>query len=399
MLRVVRVSSIIFTSLVIIYSVLECMDYNQLVYIPEQLHTIPTGVQLYLRKLPRVTQNVVIDKARVITEFLCEFSNSAVVLKNQDKLEAKIKTYIEKGLPIASILLGFPAKSSNTQIKVIQSKLDMAELTGLLTLYHVAQEVKKIYTPGLVITLYTREPFIYQMNAVAKDKLGIDLFADSDIEQYQADLKQLIGLFHPVIRLGEIPNIRQLYEAEYAQLPVEVEDISGYRIFMAQELENEKITDAAGNVLFSAKKADMKNTSNYATYIDLKNAVGKGINKNKFGAIKGTLGIKKYIDDLSESLAVVASKGALRMRALMNKAIADYSSYVRFSIHASDDGDVSSKLGISLLHGFKGSPWHGTLGVLATGIDFGSKQKLMAREGLLQSYVFDTLSLGYIAFG
>src|SRR5262249_52344231 len=149
------------------------------------------------------------------------FSNSEVALKNEDILENKIRAYIIGCNPIQTLILGFPNKSSNTESKVIRAQFDMADLIGLLTLYHITQEVKKIYEPGIVITLYTREPFIYQMNKVVKDRLRLDLFNEADVERYQSDLKYAVSIFQPALQLGDIPDIRKIYLDKYGELDVE----------------------------------------------------------------------------------------------------------------------------------------------------------------------------------
>src|SRR3984957_14930664 len=91
-------------------------------YIPAALSNLPAGVHAYLQKIPKIkhTAENIHEKAKVIKEFLCDFSKSTVFpLKNTDKRGDKIKIYLQQDKPIACILLGFPVKSSNTENKVI----------------------------------------------------------------------------------------------------------------------------------------------------------------------------------------------------------------------------------------------------------------------------------------
>ena len=377
-------------------------------HVPATLKDVPCGIISYLQDLPKIENlevNGVNEVTTNITKFLCQFSNSRKMLTGVEVLAKKIAGYVAKNEPIKLILLGFPTKSAKNETKVIGSQVDLAELLGLLTLNHICQEINSVYEPGTQLTIFTREPFIYQMNNILEQALEQPLFDEDQIEEYQRQLKQLVNHFDPTIKVGEIKNVRHIYESKYAQFDVNAEDLSGYRAFMKEELNCSKFIEAAQEKLFSPQHEKLKGKfpqlENIKTFKEVKEKFSSY--KKMLKNIESSLPKRNLLGKISDDLAECAAKGALRMRALLNDNISDYGSYVRLSIHASEDGDVSRKLGIALIYGSVGTPWHKTLVVSNDKARLQALSELKNKNGDLQGqikqFVIESLNLGYVYQG
>ena len=133
---------------------------------------------------------------------------------------------------------------------MLAPQIDLAELVGLLTLYHLCKEIESMYKPGAQVLLYTEEPFIASISTIVQRNLHEPLYAEGHIEQYQVNSAELVSHFYPTIVMRRIAHLSELYDACFARLPVKSVDLEGYKMFMKQELKCVRFIEAAKAVLF-----------------------------------------------------------------------------------------------------------------------------------------------------
>lgn len=310
-----------------------------------------------------------------------------------ETLYAKIKNPISRGEPIKFILCGFSMKSTNTELKVLRQHLDLAEVVGLLSLYHICKEICSIHEPGAQVVLYTREPFLYHMNALVKKYLEVPLCTQENIENYQRHLKHIIRHFEPFIIIGEIENIRELYDTYYSKITTKSKDETGYKAFMESELNCSRFIEAAYETLFKKVLKTLPQLQNgllknITTFKEFTEYCSSDVKKHEklYSQVTSKLGMRKLLSTVAQELGICAACGADNMRVLSSTHIPEYASYIRLSVHPSQD--VSVKLGINLVFGFRGTPWHNTLFLRANGAS------LIARKNLKEKLLKDSTVKG-----
>jgi pyoverdine/dityrosine biosynthesis protein Dit1 len=321
------------------------------------------SLEAYNKMLPRLCADPSRDLSLRIVEFLCQFCPDA--LRNQgrerpgqDVVQAKIKAFIDKNEPIRLVLLGFSSKSSNTKNKVIAPKVDFAEYVGLHTLNYMCQEISSAYHPGAQLELYTREVHMDALNDITQQALGVPLVAPEDMQRYAATIAALMRNF-PHIKLSAIRNAEELYNALQKEMAgqrqqVEVAEVQGMKTFFKHELDCEAFA--------AAKKLS-----------------------------------RSQVDKVCQSLALAYCQGTRVMRAVLQNNIHDYNSCVRLSVRPSPDGNVSSKLGIHLVYGSRGTPSHNLIAIDRNGVLSLQSKKDVAKKQYEQcAYAVDNLQLAYM---
>lgn len=374
--------------------------------LPATVKNLPQGIYNYLQNLPRIQEtksNDTADTAYTITQFLCSLSNSKKLI-GIEGLAKKIEGYVKQTKPIPFMLVGFPMKSANDEKKVIKSHLDLAEFAGLLSLNHLCKEIGTIYEPGAQLTFYTQEPFIDQMNNIVKDQIGIPLYSEEQEKDYQKQLKQLASHFKPTIKIGQIDGIKELYKNNYATLEItNLANVDHYKAFAKEELDCSKFLIAAQEKLFQQQKAELVQKYQLEDIKTLallkKKAATDNVYKKKYNHIVHSLPAKKLLATTADKMADCIGKGIIRMRALKHDCIPDYDSYVHLGIRSSEDGDVTKKVGINLVYGSQGTPWHKTLVLDQESASLKSLKELTKNQNSplhIQHYDIDGLKLGYV---
>ncbi len=252
-----------------------------------------------------------------------------MVRSGKAKLTEKIGKRIATGKPIQYILLAFPQKSDDSEKRVLAPVADVADFVGLLTLNNIAEQTKAVYAPGAEIMLYTREVQLDQANEITRAELGIPIFPEEDRVNYQRQLRDLIkhaGL--ATIKVCDIDGIEDIYkrvEPTTAATPLS----SGMRAFYQGLLDTKRLRDGARTTL--AKKMTMR---------------------------KASAGAQQHLQSVATKVALCMNKGAQTMRTILQNYVPEYDTCVRLSVRAPEDGDISSKIGINLVHGSQGGvPW------------------------------------------
>jgi hypothetical protein len=295
------------------------------------------------------------------------------------------------------ILCGFSARSTNTETKVLSLSIDLGELVGLLSLYHLCKEIEIVYPPGAQVVLYTQEPFLYCMSALVQEKLGEPLYQDGAIKQYQRQLAHLVSYFAPVITIGTLEKMNELYKALLTQPVLPPIAIDDYRKFMKEELAYARLKEAARNKVLKTIIQDYPQLQNITTLDELRHYCSLSTHTKLYSQITSKLQINDLLGSTATALAHCIAHGATIVRILLSRYIPNYISAIRLSIRPSQD--LSNKFGIALIVGSRGTPWHNTLVVTAKGACLKPRKNMYKNnilQGHLKEYILGSLSLAYI---
>ncbi len=280
-----------------------------------------------------------------IVQFLCWFSCGLAYPEfGYGILAAKVRDCMEHGEPIKLFIVSFSAKSCNEDTKVIHAgMLDFAEYVGLFTLEYLCQQIRLIYQPGAKVTIYTDEVQTDYINMITQQKLGIDLFPEPERCAYQHYLATLVSRF-PSLEIGTIKNIEECYapvhyiftRTEQVQTEQDLRSLEVYNAFWFHEFDCSRFKEAAFNKLgFISSKEHEK--------------------------AQQMIAINKLLRETAHEVAQGFLIGEKVMQKVFKICMPDYGSFIRLDFHAPDDGNISSKLGISLVYGSPGTPWHGVI--------------------------------------
>lgn len=171
--------------------------------IPKNLHPY---VHTYLNSLPKILCHdceSTAEKSKSIVDFFMELSpkrnnNNHSNVEGKEELELKIQSFLEGDKPLSMVIIGFPSKSTNEEVKVISSHFDMGDFFGLLTCDYICREIEKLHPTGATLTIYS-DGLPYN------DILGI---SEPVFEHYQNSLKTLMALFTPRLCLWRLSRNR-----------------------------------------------------------------------------------------------------------------------------------------------------------------------------------------------
>ncbi len=311
-------------------------------------HVPVSGISDYASALPQIMDiDTSLSLEERIVQFLCRFSCGQAYLESgHEKLAAKVRDCMERSESIKLLIVSFAVKSCNEDTKIIQAgTLDFAEYIGLFTLEHMCQQIKSIYQPGAKVTIYTREVQTDYANMIIQQKLGTNLFPEPERCAYQYGLATLVACCFPSLEIGGIENIEECYAQAYhtftragkALTEQDQRSIAAYATFWSNEFDCDRFKGAAFKKLgfISSTKKQRQAQQNTA------------INKL----------LKETAQDVAQCLLI----GGKVMRTVLERHVPHYGSFIRLSVRAPDDGNISNKLGISLVYGSSGTPWHGAL--------------------------------------
>lgn len=266
----------------------------------------------------------------------------------------------------------------------MQHAFGLSDFVALLTQNHICNEIGKVYQPGCQIAIFW-EPQLHQMNKICKEKLGIEIFPAARVESYQRTLQKMIDVLSPNFVKGAIRNgsIDDVYQEKYASIEVQTskELEHHYKIFIREDLDTDDVTKAAEKTMFEQKKEvlskklpKMKGLSFEAVQAD----------EPLYRKIKPNLSAKKYIDEVSQEIGVTALRGSKRTAALMKNEIENFDQKIRLSVRP-DANSVADKVGIPLIVGSEGTPWHNVLVVGKDSIRLAKYKDCCKKNGDLKS--------------
>jgi pyoverdine/dityrosine biosynthesis protein Dit1 len=323
--------------------------------------SLPKGCLKYLEKLPKLESGKEDDlniQAKKIAHFIQAFdTHQQIMSEEKERVQKIIENQLKRNEPIHLTIVGFSCKSSNVDVKVLASSFDLADYMGLCTLNYITQSIRHIYSPGAKITIVSSEPHLLEINKKVEEKLKVPMIFPESIEKYQSALKKCLKHF-PDLALGK--DLTQAY-GKMKDTPQNFEQEEGellqkIAIFFQEELKTDHI-----------KKAFMKQEN----LVELSNGA-----------------FFKKLKPLSQTIAEVYLKGVKEFRTLLCKETSENT--IRFSIH----GD-KNKIGINLIYGSKGAPWHNLVRVHKDGIELLSKKKA-SEKGEIQVLKMDDMEMQYI---
>jgi len=315
---------------------------------------VAQGMSQYRATIPRISNYVGASLAQTIASFLCAFScgDASREAPYQEAFVEKINRLVTTEQPLRFFIVGFSVKSTNPA-KVLSQKPDLAELLGLFTLNYIAEQIESVYPAGAIITIFQHELQLGNVRQAAHD-LGFDVFAQNQTPEFALLVNRFFNRHLTTVPLLS-PNIAKAYE----------ENLADYEAAFDPRLLP-------------------------PSYPGLKHFFGEECShllpktRNHRAKIAGHLA-KAYV------------AGATALREALRTQFPDYNSYIRLSFRKPDDGNIVSKLGISLIYGFQGSPLHNVVGFDRSGImSFGHCEDLKEQGGTPQTYVVDDLQLEYL---
>lgn len=292
---------------------------------------LPPAIYHYRETLPRMDTTAITPAEAIIDFLLSMRPGDSSGIRGREALTQKITRMMASGDPLHLVLVGYPFKSTNIEKKVISAHVDMGELTGLLTLNHMCQEIEKIYSPGAVLSIYT--------DGAAYTK-PLDVTHEA-FEDYQRELAQLLQHFHEHIKLVRIhPDLESQPEPT-----IDEETKKDMAAFMEGELDSTR-----WNLSKSARKRRAK------------------------------------------ELAEIFAKNSARFGQAVREHL-ESTDYIRLSIHPHED--ISAKLTVPCIMGSKGTPWHGSpyIDRESGQIKLGKKKDLAKLGYTLQVFNIDGLEL------
>jgi len=286
----------------------------------------PAILAKYVASLPKISN----DEAplpKKIVNFLCKFCSNYVI-SGEDVLMSKVEAFMTERKPIQLLIVSFAVKSCNPG-KVLAPALDFAEYVGLFTLDYMCRQIQSVYPPGAEMLIFSREEQTRSANVITQRALGLDVFPEEQRAFYQHQLRQLVHTAgFTSLKIGDFDAIDRLYETEEQrekELGKEPDprELRGLQTFWRSDLDWDDFVNAA-------------KTREPRSY-------------------------RRYLNNVADEVARCLLIGSMATRKVVQKCVVDYPSYIRLSVRADEDGDVSSKLGINLVYGSSGSPSHTVL--------------------------------------
>ena len=299
----------------------------------------------YESGLPKISKTKASQSpAQRIVEFLCHFSCGDMYRETgQETLVTKVEASMSQGEPVKLLIVSFAVKSCNEETKVFKAgTLDFAEYVGLFTLNYMCTQIQEIYPPGAQVTIYTREAQTDYANIISRRNLGCELFPEAERQEYQRSLATIVSTCFPCLSIGNSNGTDDCFtehhhrftESGYTLTAQDKQSLEAYTFFWTNELDCSRFREATFNHL-GFKTTQKKQEANKQ-----KNAVNAAL--------------KKTAQEVAQCLLM----GGKVMRTVLETIVPDYQSCIRLSVRAPENGDISSKLGIALVYGSQGTPWH-----------------------------------------
>jgi pyoverdine/dityrosine biosynthesis protein Dit1 len=337
--------SLIFSTLLL--SVSSYSAYSVDAY--ETFKDMPEGVTNYLKKLPTISIEKEMNQTETaceIVQFLKRMSHTSFERTGEKELLNRIEDIIKIDTALTLVLVGYPFKSTNTDLKVLSEKVDMGEFIGFLTLNHICQQIQTLYKPGAKVLIYS--------DGLAYTSL-LDI-SESTYKSYQKDLNTLSAFFNEYISI-HYPQDLDLNLKEKA--PFDQETFQDITHFMEEELNCTKWKE-----IFDIKAKEL--------LPDMAEKL-----KNKMTRKKAQLALNKkrneLIKDKSRALALEASQLSYVFGQAVKNDLKNVP-YIRLSIHPHQN--ISEKLTIPVIYGSRGTPWHLTPLLYKDGVQLQKKKEI-----------------------
>ncbi|KAI5954370.1 DIT1 [Candida jiufengensis] len=247
------------------------------------------------------------------------------------KFKKGVEFFTSRGQPLEAVLPAFPCKSSNHE-KVSGDLPDKGEELALKRLIYFAEEIEKIYPPGIII-------WIISDGHVFSDCIAVD---DLKVNQYSIALKHLYKRITPknsIIKFNSLPEIFKNYD----NVPINID----LQHFLGTKLDYE--SETCRKIMMLSCDTDngkLKNDINTPNHprLSLFRGFSKFMTEDlQFHPEVSSITRKKFKKIVSQ----VAFEMIKRNDAYSNLVELMFPFHLRFSIHAHNN--AGPKFGISLL--------------------------------------------------
>lgn len=347
-------------------------------------------------------------------------------LKGMDELIEKVKKLLEdKDNPIKMITIGFPFKSSNHELKVIDERTDMGEFFGLLTYDHICREIQKIHPPGAHLILHS-DGLVYN-----------ELDLQNSHTTYQRDLRKLIEFF-PSISLAEPLSKDIVLTQPTSTMDIQTQKDISY--FMESELscaawKKKLLRECIYNMgLERPSELNKNGTWKIFAYLNdgnlkpfnmpsdkmayLETIKNNDIDEFTYACLdeefvkifKGPL-IERSNKIINEEIARkkmefadFAAKSSSQFSSAVKSITPNYNEYIRLSVHP--HSNINEKCGIGIIYGSTCTPWHASPILGPHGIKIMAREVFMKELGkkrlnpndFLKTVIINDVSLQYFDF-
>jgi len=291
------------------------------------------------------------DPIESISAFLLGMRAPNCPVENLEGLMGKLRCQYQSDQPMKMLLLGFPFKSTNRDLKCISAEVDLGEYLGLMTLQHLADQIGEIYKPGVHVT-------------IVSDGLGYKTAideSDDNIERYHTGITKLLAQFSSISFIGwkineTIQSIDQL-RAQVSQVKVArsqeaQETMQDMKLFVAKEFKSAYWEAHFRALATEATLAECRAFEHPAP--NAKAPKPGYLETRKTECINRELNRLRREKTLETTAAL--SDCSIKFGFFVSQNFPDYPTYLRLSVHPHKD--VSQKLGIQLVQGQSGTPWH-----------------------------------------
>lgn len=314
-----NLSLIITTGLVTSYPLMA-----EIGHLPQNKNISPhqTALEIYHKLLPYILP---VDINRLALEGKMQYQESynlGVQIPGSEKLKAHIAESILNNRRIRFLLVGFPFKSQNTSLKVLNGQADLAERKSLEYLHRMIMDMQAVYKPGAEI-------YIFCDGLPYAQLLGV---SPQDLETYIQNLRALVQ---------DLPGIHIL----------SADNLQSFGIQNGEDFMNhvEKVS-ISKDVLETKIQKSPKEQKSFMTLINrLKEEFDYPAGKTLIEK-SGAQGLKDI------ALEMMRREGGLR---LVIKDLFPENKYIRLSVHYT--ADLWEKVGIKLSPDSTITPYHGVL--------------------------------------
>ncbi len=277
------------------------------VFLIGKVNGIDRVIEQYKSSLPIISLDKSTTREHVIAQFLIQFCPAKNNICGYECLQAKIGSLIAQEKPLLMYLPGFPFKSIN-RTKCISALIDVGELLALITLEHIAKQIEQVY-PLVQITIVS-DGYAYKTPVDPDDEV---------IAHYHALLQGLLTKFSHLSFQDGLSLGGYACDADVLRDAVKSEVVGSWT------QENQETADDMA-IFIKRDSAFLGLTSANITQVSM-TMVQCSMQYGQF--------LKRYYSEKD---------------------------FIRLSVHPHTD--VSKKLGINLIFGHKGTPWHNAVVVV-----------------------------------
>lgn len=359
---------------------------------------LPDPVVQYFKSLPKISDFCTeasflasddYIKAKIIADFLLSFkeykkNDYGFEVKGYEEFIQKIENLVKYNKPIKRFFTGFPVSTANPDKNPFNDEhaFGLADLVALLTRYHIAHEIGKVYVPGSPVFIFF-ESFIFKVNEILQNQLGADLFPKSRLNSYQNTFRSIIKEYlFPYVQIGKLKEDKDMFETYLKYESMSDEDLAvftdikkleskykDFGIFYNKDMSTDVLMDKAQEKLFNQDRAhilkilsksktkDFINKIKDLPFDKFKESVGSKFYDSKLAPL---LSYKKLILESARDVGRYISRAPIIASIMFREQVEKYHEMIRESATGNKE-DITEKIGTGMIVGVDGMPWQNIL--------------------------------------